>query len=165
MQGVIAQPCFYAPAVLNYRYRQPIRRDHVEVSQPVRRDHVVVPRLKIKACPLHVAAFSAPLAINKQSNEDSLLHNLSFSPLKRGSYLPRASKDTLFSLPPYPKMLEKPKWWWRSLACLPYLMNFLDQLTWLYAHPTNNPPPFLENLDNLVFPLHSSLLALPKFFL
>lgn len=126
---------------------------------------LLIDLVNLPACPLRVGAFltsSTPLVMNKQVMDD----DLQFAPLKRGSsYLPRASKDKLFSFPPYPKMTEKPKWWWRSLACLPYLMNFLDQLTWAYAHPTNNPPPFLENFDNLAFPLHSSLLALPKFFL
>ncbi|XP_010672896.2 protein TIC 20-I, chloroplastic [Beta vulgaris subsp. vulgaris] len=164
MQGVIAKPCFYAPGALNHRYRKHVHRP-IEVSTtfslPLRK---MFPSLKSKAISLHVAALSAPV-LNKHSKEDNFSQNLQLSPLKRGSYLPRASKDKLFSFPPYPPMTEKPKWWWRSLACLPYLMNFLDQLTWAHAHPLNNPPPFLQNFDNLVFPLHSSLLTLPKFVL
>ncbi|KAL2892735.1 Protein TIC 20-I chloroplastic [Bienertia sinuspersici] len=165
MQGVIAKPGFYAPVGLNHRYRSHVC-DHLEVLRPptALSFPTTFPSLKSNVRPLHIAAFPAPL-VNKQPKDEHYLQNLQFSPLKRGSYLPRASKDRLLNFPPYPPMTEKPKWWWRSLACLPYLMNFLDQLTWTYAHPTNNPPPFLENFDNLIFPLHSALFALPRFFL
>ncbi|XP_074263081.1 protein TIC 20, chloroplastic-like [Silene latifolia] len=77
-------------------------------------------------------------------------------PEKRRTYLRKASK--------YPPRTEKPKWWLRSLAGLPYLLPFIDQLSWTLAHP-NNPSPFLENFDNFVFPLISTFLSLPKFLL
>ncbi|KAH9621956.1 hypothetical protein KSS87_015595 [Heliosperma pusillum] len=77
-------------------------------------------------------------------------------PEKKRTYLPKVSK--------YPPMTEKPKWWLRSVAGLPYLLPFIDQLSWTLAHP-NNPTPFLENFDNFTFSLISTFLSLPKFLL
>ncbi|KAK1308814.1 hypothetical protein QJS10_CPA09g01667 [Acorus calamus] len=35
--------------------------------------------------------------------------------------VPRASLMS-FRFDPYPKMIEKPKWYWRTLSCVPYLL-------------------------------------------
>ena len=115
------------------------------------------------AYPLCVAVF-ADSSWNNQQNHRNFSIDHPFSPLRRGSYVPKASKDKRFNFPAYPPMTEKPKWWWRSLACLPYLHNFLDQQTWRYAHPSNNPSPFLKNFNELALPLLRSMDKLPQLF-
>jgi len=51
---------------------------------------------------------------------------------------PRAADDVP-TYKGYPPMTKKPKWRWRTLACIPYLMPLHE--TWLNAETTYNIPP------------------------
>lgn len=160
LPGVIAKPCPY-PLVA---FRSPPRsRVHASwnsaptnCSFPLKK--TTFPCLKNKDHLLEVSTISTSLK-NKSPKYDLFLHK------NRGPCHPRASKDKLFDLNPYPLMTQKPEWWWRTAACIPYLMAFYDHQYWTYAHPTNNPPPFLDNFESLTFPLLSAIFALPKLFL
>ncbi|KAF5182736.1 unc-13-like protein [Thalictrum thalictroides] len=75
---------------------------------------------------------------------------------------PRASKDvpTSFRFPP---MTKKPKWYWRMLACLPYLMPLHE--TWMYAETAYHLHPFLEDFEFLTYPFLEAIGRLPSWFL
>ncbi|KAL9234298.1 hypothetical protein vseg_009183 [Gypsophila vaccaria] len=88
---------------------------------------------------------------------NSIHNNPGNQPEKKRIHIPNASKYP-------PKNEEKPKWWLRSLAGLPYLLPFIDQLSWTLAHPSN-PNVFLESFDNFTFPLISTFMSLPRFLL
>lgn len=62
----------------------------------------------------------------------------------------------------YPPMTKKPKWWWRTLACLPYLMPLHE--TWLNAETAYNIHPFLEDFEELTYPFFGALFKLPEWF-
>ncbi|CAI9758783.1 unnamed protein product [Fraxinus pennsylvanica] len=63
----------------------------------------------------------------------------------------------------YPAMTKKPKWWWRSLACLPYLMPLHE--TWMYAETAYHLHPFLEDFELLTYPFLGTIGRLPSWFL
>ncbi|MBA0567546.1 hypothetical protein Golob_005099, partial [Gossypium lobatum] len=84
-------------------------------------------------------------------------------PRRRGSNLvPRASKDVPYSFR-FPPMTKKPKWWWRTLACLPYLMPLHE--TWMYAETAYHLHPFLEDFEFLTYPFLGAIGSLPSWFL
>ncbi|XP_017621250.1 protein TIC 20-I, chloroplastic-like isoform X2 [Gossypium arboreum] len=75
---------------------------------------------------LRLSAASSPLLSGDLGGLSQALPSL---PRRRGSNLvPRASKDVPYSFR-FPPMTKKPKWWWRTLACLPYLMPLHE--TWM----------------------------------
>ncbi|KAK4393336.1 Serine/threonine-protein kinase SAPK10 [Sesamum angolense] len=62
--------------------------------------------------------------------QGSLLHTIPKLPKRRRLPLPpRASKDVPYTFR-FPAMTKKPRWWWRTLACLPYLMPLHE--TWMF---------------------------------
>lgn len=75
---------------------------------------------------------------------------------------PRAAADDVPQYKGYPPMTKKPKWWWRTLACLPYLMPLHE--TWLNAETVYNIHPFLEEFENLTYPFFGALFKLPQWF-
>ncbi|XP_073004979.1 protein TIC 20-I, chloroplastic-like [Typha latifolia] len=84
-------------------------------------------------------------------------------PLQRQSKLrskilvvPRASKS-VFS---YPELTTKPKWWWRSLACVPYLLPLHN--TWSYADAVFQLHPVLEDFEFLANPFLDTIALLPS---
>ncbi|CAH1430093.1 unnamed protein product [Lactuca virosa] len=79
------------------------------------------------------------------------------------SISPKASKDTTPLSYKFPPMEKKPKWYWRSLACLPYLMPLHE--TWMYAETAYHLHPFLEDFEFLTYPFLSALGGLPSWFL
>ncbi|KAL3651118.1 Protein TIC 20-I, chloroplastic [Castilleja foliolosa] len=79
-----------------------------------------------------------------------------------GPLPPRASKDVPQNYR-FPPMTEKPKWWWRTLACLPYLMPLHE--TWMYAETAYHLHPFLEDFEFLTYPFLGALGKLPSWFL
>uniref|UniRef100_A0A2P2IRS9 Protein TIC 20 n=1 Tax=Rhizophora mucronata TaxID=61149 RepID=A0A2P2IRS9_RHIMU len=110
--------------------------------------------------PLHISAGSAILL---SGNHSGLSHTFASSPRKRRSFVsPRASKDVPSSFR-YPPMTRKPRWWWRSLACLPYLMPLHE--TWMYAETAYHLHPFLENFEFLTYPFLGAIGSLPSWFL
>ncbi|CAI9112021.1 OLC1v1012387C1 [Oldenlandia corymbosa var. corymbosa] len=93
----------------------------------------------------------------------SLSHTIPKITRRRQSNLtPRASKDVPYSYR-YPPMTKKPKWWWRTLACLPYLMPLHE--TWMYAETAYHLHPFLEDLEFLTYPFLGAIGRLPSWFL
>ncbi|CAL1355799.1 unnamed protein product [Linum trigynum] len=107
-----------------------------------------------------LSAVSSPLLSGEQGG---LLHTIPSLPRRRGSYLPaRAAKDvpTSFRFPP---MTMKPRWWWRTLACLPYLMPLHE--TWMYAETAYHLHPFLEDFEFLTYPFLGAIGSLPGWFL
>ncbi|XP_022748357.1 protein TIC 20-I, chloroplastic-like [Durio zibethinus] len=110
--------------------------------------------------PLHLSAASTPFL---SGNLGGLSHTVPSFPRRRSSALvPRASKDVPFSFR-YPPMTKKPKWWWRTLACLPYLMPLHE--TWMYAETAYHLHPFLETLELLTYPFLGVIGMLPRWFL
>ncbi|KAL3833374.1 hypothetical protein ACJIZ3_008110 [Penstemon smallii] len=92
-----------------------------------------------------------------------LSHTIPVVPKKRGSLIaPRASKDVPYSYR-FPAMTKKPKWWWRTLACLPYLMPLHE--TWMYAETAYHLHPFLEDFEFLTYPFLGAIGRLPSWFL
>lgn len=80
----------------------------------------------------------------------------------RGPVITRASKDVPYSFR-YPPMTKKPRWWWRTLACIPYLMPLHE--TWMYAETAYHLHPFLEDFEFLTYPFLEFLGRLPSWFL
>ncbi|XP_020596722.1 protein TIC 20-I, chloroplastic-like [Phalaenopsis equestris] len=74
----------------------------------------------------------------------------------------RASKDVPTSYR-YPAMTRKPRWWWRTLACIPYLMPLHE--TWMYAETAYHLHPFLEDFEFLTYPFLRFIGSLPGWFL
>jgi len=74
---------------------------------------------------------------------------------------PRAADDVP-TYKGYPPMTKKPKWWWRTLACIPYLMPLHE--TWLNAETAYNIHPFLEDFEELTYPFFGALFRLPEWF-
>lgn len=70
----------------------------------------------------------------------------------------RAFKDAS-----YLKMDEKPKWWWRTLACLPYLMPL--HLTWYFAGESFHLRPLVEKSNFLSNPYNNFLRRLPTWLM
>lgn len=109
---------------------------------------------------LHLSAASTPLLSGDQG---SLAHTVPSLPTSRRSHLsPRASKDVPYSFR-FPPMTKKPRWWWRSLACIPYLMPLHE--TWMYAETAYHLHPFLEDFEYLTYPFLEAIGKLPVWFL
>ncbi|KAL2499730.1 hypothetical protein Adt_25280 [Abeliophyllum distichum] len=129
-----------------------------------RSSSVPFPNLKCQTSleiqPYSLSATSTPLLNGEQG---SLLHTIPKLPQRRKLLLPaRASKDVPYSYR-YPAMTKKPKWWWRSLACLPYLMPLHE--TWMYAETAYHLHPFLEDFEFLTYPFLGAIGRLPSWFL
>lgn len=108
----------------------------------------------------HLSAGSSPLLHGEQG---SLLQTFPNLPKRRIlPSTPRASKDVPYSYR-YPPMEKKPKWFWRTLACLPYLMPLHE--TWMYAETAYHLHPFLEDFEFLTYPFLEALGRLPSWFL
>ncbi|KAK8276660.1 hypothetical protein V6Z12_D10G215100 [Gossypium hirsutum] len=110
--------------------------------------------------PLHLSAASTPLLSGDLGGW--ALTVPSFPRRRSSSLVPRASKDVPYSFR-YPPMTKKPKWWWRSLACLPYLMPLHE--TWMYAETAYHLHPFLEDFEFLTYPFLGAIGRLPSWFL
>lgn len=82
--------------------------------------------------------------------------------LRKSCMVPRASKDVSSGFR-YPPMTKKPRWWWRTLACLSYLLP-LHQ-TWMYAQTAYHLYPFLEFFEVYTYPFLRALGTLPRWFL
>ncbi|KAK6128667.1 hypothetical protein DH2020_037598 [Rehmannia glutinosa] len=108
----------------------------------------------------HLSAASTPLLHGEQGN---LLNSIPKLPRRRKVLSPlKASKDVPYSYR-FPAMTKKPKWWWRTLACIPYLMPLHE--TWMYAETAYHLHPFLEDFEFLTYPFLGSLGRLPSWFL
>ncbi|XP_047338617.1 protein TIC 20-I, chloroplastic-like [Impatiens glandulifera] len=125
--------------------------------------------LKPRHCPSegkkisNLGAASTPLLCGSYG---SFIQTVPILPKKRkvSSFQPprASSKDVPYSFR-YPAMTTKPKWWWRTLACLPYLMPLHE--TWMYAETAYHLHPFLENFEFLTYPFLEAIGRLPSWFL
>ncbi|XP_048435071.1 protein TIC 20-IV, chloroplastic [Pyrus x bretschneideri] len=88
-------------------------------------------------------------------------HNISVLPRQRkSSTLVQAQKSNSISIP-FPKMKEKPEWWWRTLACFPYLIALQMSDTGFYIQP------FAEHYElfgDLVYYVPGAIKRLPYWF-
>ncbi len=81
-----------------------------------------------------------------------------------GGYNPtRAAADDVPAFKGYPPMTQKPKFWWRILACVPYLMPLSE--TWMYAETAYSLHPFLEDYEFCTYPFLILIGSLPGWFL
>ncbi|XP_024991103.1 protein TIC 20-I, chloroplastic-like isoform X1 [Cynara cardunculus var. scolymus] len=110
----------------------------------------------------HLSAASSPLCGHLGLFTHKISPNLSRK--RHSTVSPRASKDanSLFNFK-FPPMDKKPRWWWRTLAALPYLMPLHE--TWMYAETAFHLHPFLEDFEELTYPFLSALGGLPSWFL
>ncbi|XP_050267539.1 protein TIC 20-I, chloroplastic [Quercus robur] len=109
---------------------------------------------------LHLSATSTQLLSGDQG---SLLRTIPLLPRRHKSRMtPQASKDVPYSFR-FPPMTKKPRWWWRTLACLPYLMPLHE--TWMYAETAYHLHPFLEDFEFLTYPFLGAIGRLPSWFL
>lgn len=67
---------------------------------------------------------------------------------------------TLFT---YPPMTSKPKWWWRTLACTPYLLPL--HLMWFHANSAYRLQPLLQNWDFVVNPFIDTIALMPNWLM
>ncbi|XVE66247.1 hypothetical protein DITRI_Ditri08aG0065100 [Diplodiscus trichospermus] len=73
---------------------------------------------------------------------------------------PRAYEDDMFKVR-YPVITEKPEWWWRTLASVPYLLALQISDTGYFLRP------FLEHyesFENLVYFVPGAIKRLPPWF-
>lgn len=90
--------------------------------------------------------------------------SLAFSTRKRRSTsAPRANAEDIPSFTGFPPMTEKPKWFWRILACVPYLMPLSE--TWMYAETAYSLFAFLEDYEFCTYPFLILIGSLPGWFL
>ncbi|CAN6876966.1 unnamed protein product [Brassica oleracea] len=114
-----------------------------------------------RGVPLSNLSASSSRLLNGE--QGSLSSTLPVLPIRRKTLLsPRASKDVPSSFR-FPPMTKKPQWWWRTLACLPYLMPLHE--TWMYAETAYHLHPFLEDFEFLTYPFLGALGRLPGWFL
>ncbi|KAM7496970.1 hypothetical protein LguiA_021384 [Lonicera macranthoides] len=87
------------------------------------------------------------------------------APRKSGLCLSLNSPKALLNnfFPCQKPMTKKPMFWWRSIACVPYLMP-LHQI-WMYAKTAYHLHPFLDDLKYLSYPFLGRIRQLPKWFL
>ncbi|PIM99154.1 hypothetical protein CDL12_28355 [Handroanthus impetiginosus] len=105
----------------------------------------------------HLSAASNPFL---HGEKGSLFHTVPKLPKRRRFPLPvRASRDIPFSFR-YPPMTKKPRWWWRTLACIPYLMPLHE--TWMFAETAYHLHPFLEDFEFLTLPFLKAIGKLPN---
>lgn len=82
--------------------------------------------------------------------------------LRKSSVAPRAMKDGSSGFR-YPPMTKKPRWWWRTLSCISYLLP-LHQV-WMYAQTAYNLHPILELYEFYTYPFLMAIGSLPKWSL
>ena len=58
----------------------------------------------------------------------------------------------------YPELTSKPKWWWRSLACVPYLLPLHNM--WTYADAISQLHPYLQRFS-LLYAFIDTMALLP----
>ncbi|GLT57988.1 hypothetical protein SLA2020_309170 [Shorea laevis] len=105
---------------------------------------------------LHLSAASASLL---SGDPGGLSYSIPYISKCRSNLVPQASKD-FFKGFSYPPMSKKPRWWWRTLACLPYLLP-LHQ-SWLYAETAYNLHPFLEAFESWTSPFLEAIGRFPR---
>ncbi|OAY39025.1 protein TIC 20-IV, chloroplastic [Manihot esculenta] len=94
-------------------------------------------------------------------DQDGLSYGIPRLPVRRrSSDLPKAYKNDFFRFP-FPVLAEKPEWWWRTLACLPYLIALQISDAGYFIRS------FLEHydyLEDLIFFVPGAVSRLPTWF-
>ncbi|KAL6553133.1 Protein TIC 20-I, chloroplastic [Orobanche gracilis] len=108
---------------------------------------------------LHLSAASTPLLHGEHGSLFRANPKLLERP--RRPLSPRASEDMPTDYR-YPPMTKKPRWWWRVIACVPYLMPLHE--TWMFAETAYHLHPFLEDFQRATFPFLRSLGRFPRWF-
>lgn len=93
---------------------------------------------------------------------EGLSDTIPWSPAQRRSITPPRAmhKNELFGFR-YPVLAEKPEWWWRTLACVPYLIALQISDTGYFIQP------FLEHYDvlgDLIYFVPGAITRLPVWF-
>lgn len=60
-------------------------------------------------------------------------------------------------------MASKPRWWWRSFACTPYLLPL--HLMWFHADSAYRLHPLMENWEFLVNPFLDTISLMPNWIM
>ncbi|CAK9316266.1 unnamed protein product [Citrullus colocynthis] len=108
-----------------------------------------------------ISQISAAASPHLSGEQGSLFHKLPLLPPRNcAGKSPRAFRDDSYSVKRYSGVTQKPEWWWRTLACVPYLMALQMSSTAYYLLP------LLEHLDvdNLIFYVPGSVQKLPWWF-
>ncbi|XP_022969165.1 protein TIC 20-IV, chloroplastic-like isoform X1 [Cucurbita maxima] len=106
----------------------------------------------------HLSAAASPTLCGEQG---SLFHKLPLlPPRKYARKSPQAFRDDSYGVKRHSMITKKPEWWWRTLACVPYLMALQMSSTAYYLLP------LLEhlNVDNLIFYVPGAVQNLPWWF-
>jgi Tic20 family protein import component len=116
----------------------------------------------------HLAALSSPLTADDDvglfPRTTHIISPLRLHKRHTTTNPPQAFFQNFFKIRlTYPPMEEKPKFWWRVLACLPYLMPIHE--TWMYAETAYNLHPFLESFEYMTYPFLRSIGSLPRWSL
>ncbi|XP_073387947.1 protein TIC 20-I, chloroplastic-like [Physcomitrium patens] len=82
---------------------------------------------------------------------------------RRCNVTPRAATEDVPSFKGFAPMQEKPKFWWRILACVPYLMPLSE--TWMYAETAYSLHSFIEDYEFCTYPFLILIGSLPSWFL
>ncbi|KAF2318265.1 hypothetical protein P3X46_025238 [Hevea brasiliensis] len=121
------------------------------------------PNQQLHACSSKEKKFSHRSAASTSvfGGQDSHSYGIPRLPAQRSSSdLPRAYKNDFFRLP-FPLLDEKPEWWWRTLACLPYLIALQLSDAGYFLQP------FLEHHDyfqDLIYFVPGAVSRLPPWF-
>ncbi|KAF3948152.1 hypothetical protein ACB098_06G105600 [Castanea mollissima] len=110
--------------------------------------HNPLARRTVVACSSKGTSFPHLSATSQFSsgNQGGLLHRIPLLARPRKSIMPlQASNDNPFGYR-IPKMTEKPEWWWRIFACIPYLLALQMSETASYVQPLLDRHEFLEDL-------------------
>ncbi|KAL0560015.1 hypothetical protein IC582_000403 [Cucumis melo] len=106
----------------------------------------------------HISSAASPHLSGEQGR---LFHKLPLWPPRNHARKgPRAFRDDSYSVKRQSGVTQKPEWWLRTLACVPYLMAVQMSSTAYYLMP------LLEHLDvdNLIFYVPGSVQRLPWWF-
>ncbi|KAJ0053741.1 hypothetical protein Pint_02169 [Pistacia integerrima] len=105
-----------------------------------------------------VSSTSSPFIVGDQgvvSHTNLILPRRRISPT-----LPRAAARDVFGFR-LPVITEKPEWWWRTLACIPYLIALQISDVGFYLQPFSE---HYELFENLIYFVPGAITRLPSWF-
>ncbi|XP_021279811.1 protein TIC 20-IV, chloroplastic-like isoform X2 [Herrania umbratica] len=106
----------------------------------------------------HLVALSSQFLGEEEGGLQHINHFLAKQRRSRSS--PRAYKDDIFKFD-YPVITKKPKWWWRTSACVPYLIALQISDTGYFVHPLAE---HYEIFESLVYFVPGAIKRLPPWF-
>uniref|UniRef100_A0A2P2J3X2 Protein TIC 20 n=1 Tax=Rhizophora mucronata TaxID=61149 RepID=A0A2P2J3X2_RHIMU len=156
-------PAAVGAALFAHRYRDAIADRCTKIlgacnltvgCQPTR---PALPKLSVGMSLSHLSAASSPF-LGEQGVLPSTMPILTRQ--RRHLEPPKAYKNDFFSFH-YPVLAEKPEWWWRTLACLPYLIALQLSDVGYYLHPLMQ---HYNCLENLIYFVPGAISRLPVWF-